>query len=75
MATCYLGITLIGLGDGFRIGGLPYVLSNKVAYVGSIGYYNNLTIAVIALLSRVDVNSSYITFIGATTLLGNMNIY
>ncbi|MEQ6274140.1 hypothetical protein [Escherichia coli] len=74
-ATCHLGITLIGSGDGFRIGGLPYVSSNKAAYVGSTGYYNNLTTAVTALLPRVDANSSYITLTGATTLSGNMNIY
>lgn len=75
MVICYFGIILIGLGDGFRIGGLLYVLSNKVVYVGSIGYYNNLIIVVIVLFLRVDANSSYIIFIGVIILLGNMNIY
>ncbi|ENG8365855.1 phage tailspike protein [Escherichia coli] len=73
-ASFHIGITIIGSGDGYRIGGLPFLSRPGATSVGSIGYYNNLTTAVAALLPRVDAESNYITFTGATSVAGNMNV-
>ncbi|HCR3092086.1 TPA: hypothetical protein ON375_004404, partial [Escherichia coli] len=70
-ASFHIGITIIGSGDGYRIGGLPFLSRPGATSVGSIGYYNNLTTAVAALLPRVDAESNYITFTGATSVAGN----